>query len=1164
MIPVRIALKTSRISFLLTLLLAVFSSTFAQECGIIYVSPTGATSGAAGTRNTPAELQYAFTLVDPSNNHLRLSHGVYELTETLEIPSDIVIEGGFDEGTWYKTNADTTIFHRDASNYDLVNKALVGVQAIGQTDFRFQDITLKIDDAPDNGVSIYGIYISGCSDYYVSRCIVITGDASNGLPGANGLQGLPGANGLNGETGQGEGNCCRSGGAGGSGSFTGSNMGGAGGDGGEWGGFEVDEQCDPIFNFCAWYVVPDSEYTNPGYDGEDGDGSGSGQGGQHGTGLCELTYANTNCLAGPVNAGENGTDGLEGVDGGPGIQGYASYAGGFYIPGTGEPGDPGLTHGAGGGGGGGGGAKGCEPAAIDVDVTSGSSPYDADTAYNTAGSGAGGGGGGEGGQAGTGGLGGEGGGGVFCVFTYNNGANGVVQDCRYLPGYGGMGGSGGAGGLGGMGGQGGLGGVLGDNGPNNSCNNGEGGNGGAGGAGGMGGTGGKGSDGVRKGLFQIDGTPVLDPNVYNAWEPVVRVEYFGCTNSNVRVETDATGVINWIFGFGAEPQNSSMQVDTVQYSGLLGSRNLTLIVDGVPYFYANYLLVEEDFTPPVIDASRNTICVGESTDLSTTFVGDSYQWIIPGGTLSTSTDQNPGTVTFNTPGDYIVELITTSCCGTSRAVDTIHVLQQVEVDLGDDIRACFLGDLPVLDGNGNDGATYAWTLNGFPTGLPFQTLETTVTGTYGVTVSYGNSCSGADEVDVEIYTISPVDLGPDQAICDGNPLPVLDAGIEEATYSWTYNGNPIGMNSMELEVNLPGTYAVSVVEEDGCTGSDELVVLVSEPSVFLGTDIYMCENEEYPLLNALNQGSTYMWYHQGQLISGATSQTYQTTQAGTYQATITNVYGCQASDAININVDPALNAAFTGPLTATLGATVSFQDITSGVDSRVWNFGDGTLPVSTTQATISHAFAQVGMRPVFMVAYGGFCSDTAYSEVNVNWNCPSIGLTAAFTMSTDTVVLSGLGNVELTNNSQNATQYLWDFGDGTALDPTVNPIHVYSTEGTYTITLTAINYNCTTNVAQTIVVVPFGVGIEEVLTDQHVIVYPNPNTGLFTVEVELDSPSEMLVELNNVLGQRVYQTKLTDRSYWRKEFDMTSYVKGIYVLRISTDKGVLQRRIIID
>jgi PKD repeat protein len=161
-------------------------------------------------------------------------------------------------------------------------------------------------------------------------------------------------------------------------------------------------------------------------------------------------------------------------------------------------------------------------------------------------------------------------------------------------------------------------------------------------------------------------------------------------------------------------------------------------------------------------------------------------------------------------------------------------------------------------------------------------------------------------------------------------------------------------------------------------------------------------------------------------------------------------------------------------------------------------------------------------------------------------------------------VLSGLANVQLTNQSQNATEYLWDFGDGTAPDPTVDPTHVYIEPGTYTITLTAINYNCTTTTSQSVIVLEFGVGIGELLTDADLSIFPNPNQGQFTVELELKESSDLQIELNNVLGQRVYRQSLQQQSYWRKEFDMTSYSKGIYMLSIATENGVLQRRIIID
>ncbi|QCK14471.1 PKD domain-containing protein [Mangrovivirga cuniculi] len=44
--------------------------------------------------------------------------------------------------------------------------------------------------------------------------------------------------------------------------------------------------------------------------------------------------------------------------------------------------------------------------------------------------------------------------------------------------------------------------------------------------------------------------------------------------------------------------------------------------------------------------------------------------------------------------------------------------------------------------------------------------------------------------------------------------------------------------------------------------------------------------------------------------------------------------------------------------------------------------------------------------------------------------------------------------VAFTNESQNATGYTWDFGDGNTSTET-NPVHTYAAEGTYTVTLTA-------------------------------------------------------------------------------------------------------------
>ena len=1149
--------------FLPLIILQFFTwSAIAQECGYIYVSPTGAASGVAGTRDAPASLLYGLTLVDADNSHLRVAHGQYDLTQDLIMPDGVTIEGGFRQSDWVKTNSDESVFHRTADNYDQVNKGLKGIDCQSISGFSIRDITINVDDAPGNGVSVYGIYVKGCTQYTISRCIINTGRGSDGLPGSPGQNGMDGAVGTGGGPGEDEGQCCRWAGTGGSGSFAGSNAGGEGGLGGEWGGFEVEEICVPIIDLCEWIITPASEYTNPGHPGIPGNGFGGGIGGVEGVGVCQLTYANTNCMAQPFNHGEDGNQGADGTDGAEGLQGIASVnASGYYQPGIGTVGNNGFSHGAGGGGGGGGGGKGCEPAALMPYIpTWGSAPYDADTAYHTAGAGGGGGGGGEGGQIGFGGLGGEGGGGSFCVFVYDNGINGVVQDCFYNPGDGGQGGLGGPGGQGGMGGLGGPGGFLGDNGPNNSCHVGEGGDGGQGGQGGFGGDGGLGSDGVSAGLFQDNGSPVLDPNIYNPWEPDIEVEYFGCTNSMVTVSTNATGNLNWIFGFGAEPQNSENANDTVFYGDPTGYRSITLIVDGVPYFFANYVEIRDEFDPPEIEADRTTLCVGESITLGTSATALSYDWTIPTGSVTTSTDQNVGDVIFNTPGDHVVELITTSCCGTSRATDTIHVLESVEVDLGEDQSACFLGDLPILDGNGNEGATYAWSIDGNATGSGNQFLPTTVTGAYSVEVSYGPSCSGSDTVEVSIYTESPVDLGGNTAICAGQSLPILDAAVDSADYAWTFDGNPIGENAQLLEVFVPGNYSVVVTEPDGCMGSDSIEVVVSDPFIDLGFDITVCENDPFPVLDAGSQGVEFAWVLSGDTI--ANSQEFQATSPGLYTAVLYDQYGCEATDDIQLSTSPQLNAAFSGPTTAIHGSPVTFTDITGGGTSWTWNFGDGSPVVNQQNPT--HSFQAIGPRPVFMIISNGFCVDTAWSEVDVIWDCATLNMNADFTVDPDTVALTGAATVSVTNGSTGATTYSWDFGDGSPFESEFEPIHAYGVPGNYSITLYAINYNCTTSTSVPVTVVQFGVGIEESFLQEAFVVYPNPANDRVFVTTRFKSPTQGLLTLNNELGEVVYEEPFALTERLNEGITLRNLAAGMYFLTLKTEEGMARTKLIVN
>ena len=119
---------------------------WAQECDIIFVSPNGGTGPGTGTRENPAELNYAISnLLTPTIRRLYLSHGIYTLTQTLPLYNNLEIEGGFDPNQgWLKTNLFPTIIFRAAVNPTPNPNRLVAIAGVNVSGFRIQDVEVYV------------------------------------------------------------------------------------------------------------------------------------------------------------------------------------------------------------------------------------------------------------------------------------------------------------------------------------------------------------------------------------------------------------------------------------------------------------------------------------------------------------------------------------------------------------------------------------------------------------------------------------------------------------------------------------------------------------------------------------------------------------------------------------------------------------------------------------------------------------------------------------------------------------------------------------------------------------------------------------------------------------------------------------------------------------
>jgi uncharacterized repeat protein (TIGR01451 family) len=152
-----------------------------------------------------------------------------------------------------------------------------------------------------------------------------------------------------------------------------------------------------------------------------------------------------------------------------------------------------------------------------------------------------------------------------------------------------------------------------------------------------------------------------------------------------------------------------------------------------------------------------------------------------------------------------------------------------------------------------------------------------------------------------------------------------------------------------------------------------------------------------------------------------------------------------------VTVHSPPNASFTGaPRVGWAPLTVNFTNYSDVADSYLWEYGDGAT--SATGAYIhSHIYDAPGVYTVRLTASNAYGSNTLIRHNYIAvYDPPEPAFTAAPLAGVEPLT------VQFSNESQNATAYLWDFGDGQS-STAVSPTHIYQAGGVYTVTLHASN-----------------------------------------------------------------------------------------------------------
>jgi PKD repeat protein/pimeloyl-ACP methyl ester carboxylesterase len=219
------------------------------------------------------------------------------------------------------------------------------------------------------------------------------------------------------------------------------------------------------------------------------------------------------------------------------------------------------------------------------------------------------------------------------------------------------------------------------------------------------------------------------------------------------------------------------------------------------------------------------------------------------------------------------------------------------------------------------------------------------------------------------------------------------------------------------------------------------------------------------------------------------------------------------------------------------------SEATGGPDTYAWNFPGGT-PATSNLPNPTVTYAADGVYSAILVAANETSSDTFtrtdYVEI--------------FTTPSPSFTYDGAsgGTVIFNNETQfsgDVPDYIWNFGDGETSVET-SPIHTFSANATYEVTLTATNQCGATTTTQTINLTT--VATADPRSELAMALSPNPTKDIINLEVSGNFYGQLSATIINQIGQSVANRTLSKNNRTSSfSFAVAELTPGIYHLRLT-------------
>jgi len=488
--------------------------------------------------------------------------------------------------------------------------------------------------------------------------------------------------------------------------------------------------------------------------------------------------------------------------------------------------------------------------------------------------------------------------------------------------------------------------------------------------------------------------------------------------------------------------------------------------------------------------SPQTVCLGSSVTLSYTLTGSLpggtsigwYSAAVGGNLLGSGQTYTTGPVTAN------ITVYVGACPGVYRQPIQINANQlsssftattvcQGSASQFNATATSSAGTITSWSWDFGDGAGTSSTQN--------PTYTYLNAGTYTVRLTAGDNL-GCSSVITNSVLVSPRPGINFSASPASGCLPLIiqfnNSTSNANSYTWNFgDGSATSSQTNPLHVyTSSGNYSVTVSASSvsGCTNSQTITNMIqasaTPKAIFSASSSAVCLGDTILFNDAsLSNGAIIIsrtWnFGDGSAPSNQTNPAHAYLNSGSYQVRLTVASAtCSHDTTLTILVNPGPIVSFSSNINVGCNPLpVSFTNTTSGAPVYSWNFGDGS-PLSGVQSP-SHTYANSGTYSVTLIATQGSCADTLrVQSMVVVYPTPGASFNSATTACLgDTIFFA---NTSTSNGG--ITGYSWDFGDGSSSVTTASPNHIYTTPGSYQVTLRCSTNQCIDDTVKTIVISP--------------------------------------------------------------------------------------------